>query len=268
LKVFSTPGLQREIGIFTFLSPGRSRRSRPSTCMHRVLPLARFPASHEPSWRRGSIDQRCSPLVTKSGHLSLCLPPTFGDSRWPSHNCFSGRPARNGSANRFAVRLFPSQLENASLVAEQGSLAKSDFLSSMSHEIRTPLNGVIGMTGLLLDTSLTRQQRGYAETVRQSGAAQTMPACRHNRSEKAIRSVVPRCQSGVAPAGVRIRCGDRQPRSAPRSRTPRRARAGLPRYRIPRVVIRSARMLPRPTFDVVGHSRECINREGHLSCAA
>src|SRR5258708_56172 len=41
----------------------------------------------------------------------------------------------------------------------------------MSHEIRPPLNGVIGMTGLLLDTELTPEQRAYVETVRTSGDA-------------------------------------------------------------------------------------------------
>ena len=67
------------------------------------------------------------------------------------------------------LRLYADELRVARTETQTAGQAREEFLANVSHEVRTPLNAIIGMSGLLLDTSLVPEQREYAEAVRRAG---------------------------------------------------------------------------------------------------
>ncbi len=100
------------------------------------------------------------PVLTRAGKERII---EWHTTRLPSDD---GTPAGTLSSGSDITQV--QRLKKAKESAESASRAKSQFLANMSHEIRTPMNGLLGMIELLLDDDLTKRQRKFAHTARQS----------------------------------------------------------------------------------------------------
>jgi PAS domain S-box-containing protein len=111
----------------------------------------------------GRVEEWVATRMHQHRHADTVFEKKLADGRW-----FRVTERRTSRGATVGFRVDITELKLAQTRAEEANRAKSEFLANMSHEIRTPLHGIIGMTELVRETSLTDEQQEYLELTRSS----------------------------------------------------------------------------------------------------
>ncbi len=114
-------------------------------------------------WQRCLLTGQTEPMLVRMRRHD-------GEYRWHQTDRRPQVDEQGRTIRWFGTLVDVEELKRSQQAAEAAAAAKSQFLANMSHEIRTPMNGVIGMTSLLLGTTLDSAQREQVNAIRQSGA--------------------------------------------------------------------------------------------------